>query len=183
MELGKRIRTIRKKRRISLKELSEKSGIALATLSRIENEKMIGTVKCHQAVALAFGLNLPQLYSDVEPTHTPFDYQPITKRTDLFVHNDKASFDMLTSRVLSKKMMPVMLKIAHGGNTQNEQLPSQTEKFLYVIEGSCEAKIGNETFILKKGETLYLDASLAHTFTNKWSEEFRAICVITPPVL
>ncbi|MFH1645064.1 MAG: cupin domain-containing protein, partial [Candidatus Omnitrophota bacterium] len=155
----------------------------LATLSRIENSKMTGTVKCHQAIASAFGLNLPQLYSDVEAAHTPFDYQPITKRTDLFIHNDKASFDMLTSRVLSKKMMPVMLKIAPGGNTQNEQMPSQTEKFLYVTEGSCEAKVGNETFTLKKGETLYLDASLAHSFANNSTSEFRAICVITPPVL
>lgn len=183
MEIGSKIRKLRKTKKITLKELSESSGVALATLSRIETNKMTGTVKSHQAIASALGLSLPQLYGDMELESKPVDFQSQENRTDVFIHNDKASYDMLTNRVLSKKMMPVMLKIAPGGETSTEELPKQTEKFIYILKGECKTFVGSEAYTLKKGQTLYFDASLPHHFKNTGSEETRAICVITPPAL
>ena len=39
MYIGEKLHAIRKAKRISLTELSEKSGVQMATLSRIENQK------------------------------------------------------------------------------------------------------------------------------------------------
>jgi len=183
MEIGNRIRNLRKEKKLTLKKLAKVSGIALATLSRIETCKMTGTVRSHQAIASALGLSLPQLYSDVETKHKPVDFQPQGSRTDIFVHNEKASFDMLTSKVLSKKMMPVMLKITLGGETSIEELPPQTEKFVYILSGTCQAVVGSNLYTLKKDETLYFDASIKHNFKNIGSEHMHAISITTPPTL
>ena len=80
-------------------------------------------------------------------------------------------------------MMPVILKIAPGGKTSPEELPKQTEKFIYILKGECRAWIGPESYILKKAETLYFDASLRHHFKNTGHEEVQALCIITPPAL
>lgn len=183
MEIGGNIRKLRKSKKITLKELSDGSGVDLATLSRIETSKMTGTVKSHQAIASALGLSLPQLYGDMELEHKPVDFQSRENRTDVFIHNDKASYDMLTGKVLSKKMMPVMLKIAAGGQTSPEEFPKQTERFIFMLKGECKAHVGPQAYTLKKGQTLYFDASLSHYFKNTGNEEARAISVITPPAL
>ncbi|NQT90105.1 MAG: helix-turn-helix transcriptional regulator [Candidatus Omnitrophica bacterium] len=183
MKIGDKIRKVRKEKKMTLRALSEASGVALATLSRIENNKMTGTVKSHQAIASGLGLILPQLYEDMEIGKSLVDFQPRQNRTDVFIHNDKASYDMLTSNVLSKKMMPVMLKIAPGGETAVESLPKNTEKFIYIIKGRCKVSVGPEAYILKKGQTLYLNASLRHHLKNAGTEETQAICIITPPAL
>lgn len=183
MEIGDKIRKLRKNKKMTLKELSEASGVALATLSRIETNQMTGTVKSHQAIASCLGVSLPQLYGEMELEHKAVDFQSQQNRTDVFIHNDRASYDMLTSKVLSKKMMPILLKISAGGQTSPEELPKQAEKFIYILKGECKTYVGAEAYTLKKGQTLYFDASLSHYFKNTGSDEVRAICVITPPAL
>ena len=99
------------------------------------------------------------------------------------MHNEKASYYMLTNNVLAKKMMPVILKIAPNGKSTTEQLPENTEKFIYILKGEFHIKIGDQNHVLKKGETLYFNASTSHYFKNPGQEEIQAICIITPPAL
>jgi transcriptional regulator with XRE-family HTH domain len=183
MNIGKKIRDLRKEKNMTLRELSEASGVALATLSRIETDKMVGTLESHKAIASTLGKNLPQLYSNIEIENRPVEFQSIKNRTDLFMHNEKASYYMLTNNVLTKKMMPVILKIAPGGKSTAEQLPKDTEKFVYILKGEFHIKVGDKDHIVKKGETLYFDASTLHYFKNSGHEEIEAICIITPPAL
>ncbi len=183
MNIAKKIRALRKEMKMTLRQLSEASNVALATLSRIETNKMIGTIESHQSIASALGKNLSQLYSDTDIEENPVEYQPVKNRTDRFLHNDKASCYMLTNKVLSKKMMPLMLKIAPGGKSTTEELPRETEKFIYLLKGKLTIITSNQTHTLTKGETLYFDASSAHYFKNLSAEETQAICVVTPPAL
>lgn len=183
MKIGETIRRLRKAKKTTLKGLSEKSGIALATLSRIETNKMVGTVKSHQAIASSLGITLPELYGDIEIEDKAVDFQSQKNRTDTFVHNERASYAMLTNRVLSKKMMPQILGLLKGGVTTPEELPRHTEKFIYILKGECRAHIGSESYTLKKGETLYFDGALRHYFKNIGQGEASALCVVSPPAL
>lgn len=65
MKLGDRIHQLRKQKKLTLGELSESSRVALATISRIESNKMTGTVEAHYRIALALELTLSELYQDV----------------------------------------------------------------------------------------------------------------------
>ena len=159
MKIGDKIRKLRKSKKMTLKNLSEASGVALASLSRIETNKMTGTIKSHQQIASALNISLPQFYGDMEIIKSPVEFQSLKNRTDLFVYNDKASYHMLTNNALSKKMMPVILKLAPGGMSSAEELPEKSEKFIYILKGSCQIYVGSNIYSLKKGETLYFDAS------------------------
>jgi transcriptional regulator with XRE-family HTH domain len=183
MDISKKIRSLRKEKKLTLRELSRQSGVALATLSRIETGRMIGTIESHKSIAAVFGKALSQLYSDIEKDEKPIEHQSIKNRTDLFLHNDKASYYMLTNNILSKKMMPVMLKISSGGKTTPEQSRIETEKFIYVLKGEINLSIGTENHTLKKGETLYFNGSASHSLENTGKDEAQAICVTTPPAL
>jgi len=57
---------------------------------------------------------------------------------------------MLTNKVLSKKMMPLMLKIAPGGQSTTEQLPKETEKFIYLLKGKLAITTSDQTHTLNK---------------------------------
>ena len=183
MDISQKIRSLRKEKKLTLRQLSQASGVALATLSRIETGRMLGTIESHKSIASALGKTLSQLYSDIEKQEKPVEHQSLKNRTDLFLHNDKASYYMLTSNMLSKKMMPVILKIAPGGKTTPEQSTIETEKFIYVLKGQVGVIIADEGHALKKGETLYFNGNASHYIKNTGKEEAHAICVITPPAL
>ena len=183
MHVGEIIHDLRKERKMTLLELSNKSGVALATLSRMENGKMTGTLESHMNICKALEISLPGLYRDLEASTKTVDVQTKKTRTDVFVHDKKATSEMLAPNVLNKKMMPTMIKIAKSGNTHNEETKPGIEKFAYVLDGKVEANIGEERYVLGRGDTLYFESSTPHHFRNVGAGEARLICVITPPAL
>lgn len=183
MKIGGKIKELRKAKKMTLQELSEKSGVALATLSRIENGIMTGTIDSHLQICKALDITLPELYSELEESKRKVETQAASSRTEVFVHSKKSSSETLTSNVLSKKMMPIMIKIDTGGSTHKEETKRGVEKFIYVLTGKIEAIIGKEKHALDKGDTLYFDASLPHVLKNAGDSEARVICVASPPAL
>ncbi|MCK5451639.1 MAG: cupin domain-containing protein [Candidatus Omnitrophica bacterium] len=183
MKIGKRIRELRKEKNITLENLSKKSGVALATLSRMENCKMPGTLKSHNKICKALNVSIAELYRELENESKTVESVPKEKRTEHFVHAKKATYELLITKTLNKKIMPLMMRLAVGGRTQKEQNPTGVEKFIYVITGTFNAQIGKTSYTLKRGDSLYFDASLSHEFTNKSNSGAEAICIISPPAL
>ena len=64
--VGSRFRAFRKARRFTSIEISVASGVDVATISRIEHGKMLGTPDSHLRLALALGIRLSTLYRGLE---------------------------------------------------------------------------------------------------------------------
>ncbi|MCA9409304.1 MAG: cupin domain-containing protein, partial [Candidatus Omnitrophica bacterium] len=101
-------------------------------------------------------------------------------KTDIFVHSEKFSYEILTTKVLSKRMMPVLLKIEPQGQSAKEQNQIGSEKFYFILEGDVEVFIGEHSFKLTKNNTVYFDASEPHHLVNLGNEMARILCVSTP---
>ena len=183
MNLGNTINKIRKEKKMTLVELSEKSSVALATLSRMENGKMTGTLESHMKICDALDISLPELYKNLYPSKKAVDIQTKKSRTDVFIHDKKSSEEMLASKVLNKKMMPVLVKIAGGGKTQKEETRSGIEKFIYILDGKIEANIGEEKYDLDRNDSLYFESNVPHYFRNTGTGDARVISVVCPPTL
>ena len=183
MNVGAIIHKIRKEKRMTLLELSAKSGVALATLSRMENGKMTGTLESHMQICRALEISLTDLYKDLVASARKVEVKSGKARTDVFVHDKKATSEMLAVNSLNKKMMPVMVKIAKGGRTHSEETKVGIEKFIYVLDGKLEAIIGEDKYNMVKGDTLYFESSVPHYFNNTGKSEARLISVVSPPAL
>ena len=184
--IGGRLRASRKSQKIRLLELTKACGVDAATISRIETGRMTGTLECHMKLARALGMKLTDLYGGIEEAHAKgvVAVQAPSRRSEVYVHEaGKSSMSMLTSDVLKKKLMPVLIAIEPGGRTHKEEARVGTEKFIYVVDGTIEAHVGKEVHHLKRGSTLYLEASLPHVLRNTGSAVARCLAVTTPPAL
>ena len=184
--IGERLRASRKTQRITLVELAKSSGVDAATISRVERGTMTGTLESHMKLARALGMKFAELYAGIEDAQAMrgVSHQAIGARSEVYVHQaGKSSLAMLTSDILKKKLMPVLISIEPGGSTNKEEARVGTEKFLYVLDRELEAKIGPDTHTLKKGSSLYFEASLPHQLRNAGSKPARCLAVTTPPVL
>ena len=181
--LGERIKNLRKERGITLVEIAKKTGIDQATLSRIENGKMTGTLDSHMKIAEALGMRLPDLYEDVMNKVNEAREKATRQKVETFSHSSGAVAELLTSGILQKKMMPILLKIKPKGRTEAEEYSAATERFIYVLKGALEVSAGKEKKVLKEGESLYFNASLSHSFVNPYKEEAQCLSVMTPASL
>jgi transcriptional regulator with XRE-family HTH domain len=181
VSIGKTIHALRKENNMTLLELADKSGVALATLSRMENGKMTGTLESHMKICDALGIALPELYKNLYSPRKAVDLQKQRSRTEVFIHDKKSSEEILASKILNKKMLPVLIKISKGGKTQKEETRPGIEKFIYVLEGKIEADINEEKYNLAKGDTLYFDGHTSHFFKNTHDHDAKLLCMISPP--
>ncbi len=181
--IGRRVKDLRLAKGMKLIDLARESGVQIATLSRIEHLKMTGTLDSHMRIAAALGVDLTELYREIGRSASPPKVTIRKRHTESFLYNDKASCDILTTNVLDKKMLPVLLRLEPGSRTNTEQAPSGTERFLFVLKGRIEARIDEQPHPLPAGATLYFDASQPHYFMNTGRSEARALSVTTPAVL
>ena len=183
MFIGDKLQEIRKSKKITLTELSQKSGVQLATLSRIENKKMTGTLESHIAIAKALGIEIVELYKSVVHENKEIEISKTADVSEVFTHNEKTSFEILTKNVLNKKMMPTLIRIEQGGATQQEQGAANSEKFIFILDGTVEIIIDHKNYTLKKNNTLYFDASLPHILKNNSKGTVKLLCIATPVAL
>ena len=181
MKVGSKIRKLRKEKNMTLEELSKKSGVALATLSRIENNKMNGTMHSHLSICKAMKVSITELYQELENEGKTVEPVQNENRTEHMLHSEKYSFELLVTKATEKKILPLLLRLDAGGSTQEENNSPSIEKFIYVISGTIQANIGETTYTLNPGDSLYFDASLTHLFKNETQKKAEAICIIAPP--
>ncbi len=178
--LGERIRQLRKTRRLTIVEVAKTTGIDQATLSRIENGRMTGTLDSHRRIAEALGVRLTELYDSVMQQIARSQDKKAIRKLETFSHSGGAVAELLTTGVLQKKMMPVLIKLKGRGQTETEELALSSERFVYVLKGSVSVILGSDEKSLTQGQSLYFSASQPHHFTNRLKSESQILSVVTP---
>lgn len=181
MKIGKKLREKRKEKDITLQELSKKSGVALATLSRIENNKMTGTIDSHLRICRTLGISITELYGQFEEDTKVLEKYHPSKKIEHYKQSDNADYHLLVPKLGEKKIRPFLVKIGPDGKTDVDKSTPGVEKFVYLIKGELLGKIGKTEYNLKKGDSLYFDASLDNIFINKSKREAELMVVVTPP--
>lgn len=181
MELGEKVRTLRKQAKWSLRELAQKSGVAVGTLSHIETGKFGGQITTHQKIAQSFGIGLPELYREVkslEEETAPLT--PTSEDVETFAYDENAHAILLARHVLDKTMLPQLIVLQPGGKTHLETNKPGCEKFLCVMEGTVEAQVGERRSRLERYGTLYFKASVPHRLSNPDTVVAKVLSVTSP---
>ncbi|MBI3317046.1 MAG: helix-turn-helix transcriptional regulator [Candidatus Omnitrophica bacterium] len=181
--LGERIRQFRKQRGLTLVEISKRTGVAQATLSRIETGTMTGTVESHEKIAEAIGIGLAELYGTVD---SRLDKTSVLKKDaeHKTSHLGKnVSVELLTTESSQKKITPLLITLQGKSQTPTEQTERGVEKFVYALEGEAKVNLEKDTFELKSGDSLYFDASIPHHIVNETAKTCRLIAAISPSKL
>jgi len=137
-----------------------------------------GLMECLEKAARAEQKSLPEFARTLE-----YIIHGTTLATNALLTGRGAKIAMLTTDILKKKLMPVLITIEPGGSTHKEEAKVGTEKFLYVLDGTLEAKVGEAVHELRRGSSLYLDASIPHSLRNTGKGTAKCLSVVTPPVL
>jgi len=66
MKIGSTIKRLRKQKGMTLKDMAKLTGVQEATLSRIENDKMDGSLNVYILIAGGLDLKLSELFAAIE---------------------------------------------------------------------------------------------------------------------
>lgn len=176
VRLGPRIRHARERRRLSLGDVSERTGLSRGFLSRVERDMTSPSVASLMAVCEAIALPLERLFAASTVRVVRAADRPAA------VLPGRAVADTLITPAHESHVTVLETLAAPGGSGGEEYyaLPSECE-VCYVLEGTIELEIDGDVFVLARGDAVTFGASTPHTWRNpSTTDEARVVWVIAP---
>ncbi len=176
--IGQKLARLRKKKNISIEELSEKTGLLVEHLKRIEAGERFAPVgdilKISRVLSVDPDLLLPS--SDKEE-------KELKKRREADFRRREASYlyDVLTPKARNKHLRAFRVSIPARSEHPRVSYQHEGEEFVYVLSGEVEIKVGQKKFHLKKDESLHFSSEIKHSLKNPGNRKTVLIVTIYTP--
>ena len=182
------IRFLRKKKGMTLEELSEKTHITAAHLSMIERDKREPSIQTLDRIAQALEVDTEVFWwNTVEsPTGNDAEYDLVRledRKVYHGVYNDKLIYEYVTNAALEddtnwNSMEGYIAKISPEGNT-NPFAPTvhKSDEFVYVIRGEMICEIEDSRIEMKAGDSVTIKSNMSHRFMNESDDEVEILMV------
>lgn len=177
VNVGKRLRTLRGERRISIRALAEQSGLNVNTLSLIENGKTSPSVSTLQRLAAA--LEVPIIaFFEIETVPQSVVFTSASQRQPVpFLHGTLAD---LAKGFAHPGLEPFLVSLdPHAGSGENLIVHTGLE-FVFCLEGSLGYEVNGQEFTLAEGDSLLFEAHLPHRWANLGETTARALLLLNP---
>ncbi|MDQ0113716.1 transcriptional regulator with XRE-family HTH domain [Paenibacillus harenae] len=178
MDLGKRIRLIRREQKRTQEEIAEICGITKSMLSKIESGSAMPAVSTLMKIANALGVKVSDLLEEQTSNDTVMvsasQYEDVSKWLNT---NKGYSFFAFASTRHNKIMQPYIF-IARQGDINKHTFSHDGEEFIYVISGKMRYNVGSTEYQLAAGDSLYFNSLHEHTVVPL-SEEVKYLAVFT----
>ena len=180
LDLGARVRELRKARDWTLEQAANHAGLARSTLSKIENGQMSPTYDALKKLATGLDISVPQLFTP--PQREQVNGRLCVTKTDEGVPYATATYEheLLSESLTKKKMLPYRARVrARRLEEFDGWVRHDGEEFLYVLTGVVLFYTEfYEPVELRRGDSAYYDAAMGHNVVSK-SEDDATILWIT----
>lgn len=182
IRIGAKVRHARLLRGLSLRQLADKVGCSVSTLSKIECQKANPSITMLHRICSALETNMAGLFNSDE------DFSVVTRgqdrpviQTDQVRRGEGIRLERLVPYSASSLLQGNIHVIQPGGGSDHG-LQHEGEEIGYVIEGRLELVVDGVTYLAEAGDSFFFRSDLPHSYRNASdSVEARVIWINTPP--
>ncbi len=162
--LGERIRLARETRGLTLKDISNRTGISLFALKRVESNEF--TPPLGQLIKLGKALDMKMGYFISPGVDKPIVVVRSDERRPVSRYGEKQSaqygyyYESLASQKGNRVMEPFIVTLVPS---KKEELSAHDgQEFLFVLSGKMKVRVGDHEEVLEAGDAVYYDSNRPH---------------------
>ena len=178
VDVGERLRELRRFRRATLKTIADRSGLSESFLSQVARGRSSASIASLRKIAEALGVSMADLF---EPDGVP---GPKVLR--------KGDRPALAFGVLGKKSLLTPRPLHHlevfigeleveGSTGEQPYVHGDSEELVVVLSGTVQVELDGELFDLESGDSIDYRSSTPHRVTNTGQELAEVMWIISPP--
>ena len=176
--LGHKLASMRKKKKISIEELSEKTGLSVAHLNKIEVGKGFAPVGDILRIARALTIDPGVLLQSGGQREKDLE----KKRVREFIKREEAyQYRVLTPQARKKHLRAFRVIIPPRSEHPGVNYQHEGEEFVYTLRGEVVIQVGQKKHRLKKDQALHFNSGIRHTLKNPGKSETELIVTIFTP--
>ncbi len=167
--LGNKIRAIRKKRGLTMKQLAAEVGVAYLTISRVETGKVSPSVALLGEIAQCLGKSVVSFLDDERE-----DLVLIRGKNQPVVESEKLRLKLLVPQGIINDRISISLGTADPGEIIDRHKTIGHE-LAYIIRGKCDFIYDGVRHELHQGDVVYFNGNIDHSVKALKKLEFLAI--------
>lgn len=175
--IGERIRNKRKTARLTVDEVAEKIGLSQSMVSQLERGKAKPSLDTLWKLSILFDVSLSYFFEGIEKQSV------IISRSEeqeiLKMRHKNVQYKVLAP-LTGRKIEFFEITVSPDQGEELQLYPHKGEEGGIVIQGELEVIIGDEKYLLKKGDSIYFDSTYPHAFRNPGTSPAIAIWAGTP---
>ncbi|WP_095588943.1 helix-turn-helix domain-containing protein [Actibacterium ureilyticum] len=163
--IGRQVRELRKRQRMTGSELAEQTGLSVGMLSKIENGVISPSLNTLQILANALSVPLVQLFSGFEEIrgamHVKAGNGVEIERAGTRAGHQYSLLGHIGSNNSGVVVEPYLITL----DSESDHFPAfQHEgiELLYMLEGVVNYRHGDQLYLLEPGDSLLFDADAPH---------------------
>src|SRR6266566_2909153 len=178
VDVGERLRALRRLRRATLRTVAQRSGLSESFLSQVERGHSSASIASLRRIADALGVTMADLF---EPDGLP---GPRVLRRD---ERPALSFGILGRKLLLTPRPLHHLEVFAGeldigGSTGAQPYAhGDSEELFVVLSGTVQLELGGELHELESGDSIDYRSSTPHRISNVGDELAEVMWIISPP--
>jgi transcriptional regulator with XRE-family HTH domain len=183
---GAALRVFRRKQGWTLAAVSQKTGLPVSTLSRIETDQISPTYDQLSKLSLGLNIDMAQLLSgetgDAKPIQTA--RRSVNRAGDgQTLDTPVQSLRYLSVDLTNKQFAPIIGEIkARSLEEAGEFHRHNGEEFIFVVGGELE--LHSEFYAplrLSAGDSVYFDSGMAHAYVARGKQRCKILSICTAP--
>jgi transcriptional regulator with XRE-family HTH domain len=181
VEIGKRIKELRKAKGMTLKQLGESANFSISFLSQLENGQTSITINSLTGIAAALDAEIATFFNLTE-VHQGIIFRSYEQR-GFRLEKSNFIYYSLANEAMDRVLEPLLVEVLPGDRTNVRSRPHGGEEFVYVLEGTLTVFIEEKEFLLYPGDSLHMSSAIPHDWANLTNKSVKIISVNTPSVL
>lgn len=177
LSVGSEIRKLRKSKRMSIRQLADKSGLSTGLISQVERNKVVPSINAMLKIVDALDVTMGYFFDKEK------DLSAIVRKDERYTiaTNDESRIYELLTPIHDRKIQFMLITLKGGAKTKGNAISHEGEECGYVIKGSMVVVIEGKRYILHEGDSIYFDSSKPHIYESYNNEESISIWAMTPP--
>lgn len=181
-QFGEKIRAVRERRSLTLKEVADRAGVSESLVSQIERNRVSPAIDTLLSLADALDIDLEYLFSDYRKDRA---IRIVRKEERAAFTRPGVLYERLAQLDGASQgrdgIEAYYISIDPGSKTGGKEYGHPGWELGIVAEGSAELTVGNETFSLDEGDSASFMADSPHVLINTGEKPLRVFWIITPP--
>lgn len=181
IDIGKTIHKIRKERKMTLKELSEKTSLSTGYLSQFERGLTSIAIESLQTISKVLDVDMDAFFS--KPKSKIKDESPIIRSYDREIGkiSTKIIQYYLVKDVENAAFLPRIYEVmpkdqdAHAKTYVHEGV-----EFIYILEGILTLSYKNQIYEMYPEDSAYISSDIAHNWENNTNKKVKMLVINYP---
>jgi len=178
---GERLRQVRERKKLTMREVAERAGVSESMVSQIERNKVSPALDTLLSLVDVLEIDIEYLFADYKRERL---VNLVRRDERQRIVTPTAVYERLSHTVEADDAHGIeayLLEIQPGGERGSTEYGHVGKELGLIIQGKAEFSIGSKTYELSEGDSISFRSDSPHLLRNSGQQVLKAFWIVTPP--